>query len=159
MTKLDLFSITIVNWIRSLCFSDHSSTTIHLFWHLTEFGSVHHFGGLILLLSTPSICRWTIYKNVFHMWPVVESGLDLMIAPLAIWSVGWIMPPHQILSTPDMSSAAVTKRGSKKQKNKQKTRETERQKDLWFLIIHRKLFCFFWFLFDQNNYFGYFAET
>lgn len=67
------------------------------------------------------------------MWPVVESGLDLMIAPLAIWSVGWIMPPHQILSTPDMSSAAVTKRGSKKAKKQAKdTRDGEAERSVIF---------------------------
>lgn len=90
-----------------------------LFWHFTGFGSVNHIGGLMRMPGSPLICGWKfikIYKNVSHMWPVVESGLDLMIASLVIWSVGWIMPLHQILSTPDTSSAAV--KGKQKAKKR-----------------------------------------
>lgn len=39
------------------------------------------------------------------MWLDGESGVDLRIPPLVIWSVGWIIPLHQIQSTPDMSLA------------------------------------------------------
>lgn len=85
-------------------------------WHLTGFRSANHIGGLMLVPRTPLIYRWKfikIYKNASHMWLVLESGLDLTIAPLVIWSVGSIMPLHQIQSTPDMSRMAVKSQNKK----------------------------------------------
>lgn len=103
--------------------------TKRFLWHLTRFRSANHIGGLMLVPGTPLIYRWKfikIYKNASHMWLVLESGLDLTIAPLVIWSVGWIMPLHQIQSTPDMSRTAV----KREKKAQEKRRAMEKKKGL-----------------------------
>lgn len=63
------------------------------------------------------------------MWLVLESGLDLTIAPLAIWSVGWIMPLHQIQSTPDMSRTAVKRDEKSAREKKSAGKEKQNERD------------------------------
>lgn len=75
--------------------------------HLLTLGSApaELVGGLELMPTAPPICRWKfirICKNASHMWLAWQSGLDLGIPPWVIWSVGWIIPLHQIQSTPGM---------------------------------------------------------
>ncbi len=115
--------------------------TRRFLWHPTGFRSANHIGGLMLVPGTPLIYIWKfikIDKNASHMWLVLESGLDLTMASLVIWSVGWIMPLHQIQSTPDMSHTAVKReeKSTREKKSNGKDKRTRiRVREIILIIL------------------------
>ncbi len=115
--------------------------TRRFLWHPTGFRSANHIGGLMLVPGYPLIYMWKfikIDKNASHMWLVLESGLDLTMASLVIWSVGWIMPLHQIQSTPDMRHTAVKReeKSTREKKSNGKDKRTRiRVREIILIIL------------------------